>query len=107
MTDVIVKDNYLPEADFLTIYDKLCGMDQNDPHKLPWFPGNPLKSSEPKVNILCKPNENIQFTHQFVPQRSSNKLFSRMYQRISVFLPLLDPLVEEIKITSCTRIKSN
>ena len=30
-----------------------------------------------------------------------------MYQRISVFLPLLDPLVEEIKIKSCTRIKAN
>ncbi len=54
MTDVIVKDNYLPEADFLTIYNKLCNIDQKDPQRLPWFPGNPLKPLQPKVNILCQ-----------------------------------------------------
>ena len=101
MSDVIVLDNFLPESEFLKINKKFCDMDHYDPEKLPWFPGLTLKESDKLSHSICDRKDNIHFVHQFIPDLP---LIEKSH---SLFLPLLEPLIEKINIKSCVRIKAN
>ena len=101
MSDVIVLDNFLPASEFLKINKKLCDMDHYDPEKLPWFPGLTLKESDKLSHSICDRKDNIHFVHQFIPDLP---LIEKSH---SIFLPLLEPLIEKINIKSCVRIKAN